>query len=179
MNFIIKALDTVYTVFLFLMVARMFLSFSGNHYSSFYKFVYKYTEFILSPIRRKLPVTGMIDFSPLVALILLGVARGILAAFTIAVGSGEPSYFFYYIYYEFLNLLSSLILFLIILYFVKVLFKSWNKTYTPFYDTLNRITNFFSYRIEKYIPLKFRDRIDLITLAIFFLLLMIINGIRG
>lgn len=37
------------------------------------RFLYGATEPILAPIRRVLPRTGMIDFSPLVVLLLLGV----------------------------------------------------------------------------------------------------------
>lgn len=37
------------------------------------RFLYGATEPILAPIRRVLPRTGMIDFSPLIVLLLLGV----------------------------------------------------------------------------------------------------------
>lgn len=37
------------------------------------RFLYSATEPILAPIRRVLPQTGMIDFSPLIVLLLLGV----------------------------------------------------------------------------------------------------------
>ncbi|HET7677501.1 MAG TPA: YggT family protein [Candidatus Limnocylindrales bacterium] len=37
------------------------------------RFLYETTEPILAPIRRLLPQTGMIDFSPLVAFLLLSV----------------------------------------------------------------------------------------------------------
>jgi YggT family protein len=37
------------------------------------RFVYETTEPLLAPIRRFLPQTGMIDFSPLVLLILVGI----------------------------------------------------------------------------------------------------------
>ncbi len=37
------------------------------------RFVYETTEPLLAPIRRVLPQTGMIDFSPLVLLILVGI----------------------------------------------------------------------------------------------------------
>lgn len=36
------------------------------------RFLYETTEPILSPIRRVLPSTGMIDFSPIVAFVLIG-----------------------------------------------------------------------------------------------------------
>ncbi len=37
------------------------------------RFLYKYTEPVLSPIRNALPRTGRLDLSPLVVLIALGV----------------------------------------------------------------------------------------------------------
>jgi len=36
------------------------------------RFLYQATEPILAPIRRILPTTGMIDFSPIVAFLLIG-----------------------------------------------------------------------------------------------------------
>ena len=38
------------------------------------------TEPILGPIRRVLPTFGMFDFSPMVALLVLGFIRGVLAS---------------------------------------------------------------------------------------------------
>ncbi len=42
------------------------------------RFLFETTEPILSPIRRVLPQTGMIDFSPLVAFLLLSVITAAL-----------------------------------------------------------------------------------------------------
>ncbi|HAL61021.1 MAG TPA: hypothetical protein DCP08_01260, partial [Chloroflexi bacterium] len=41
-------------------------------------FIHRVTEPVLAPIRRFLPPTGMIDFSPLVALVLLQVVQTVL-----------------------------------------------------------------------------------------------------
>jgi YggT family protein len=48
----------------------------ARHVSSLGRVVYRTTEPILGPIRRALPPTGMIDLSPLVALLLLTVVAG-------------------------------------------------------------------------------------------------------
>ncbi len=37
------------------------------------RFLYETTEPILAPIRKVLPQTGMLDFSPMVAMLLLGI----------------------------------------------------------------------------------------------------------
>jgi YggT family protein len=55
-------------------IARVLLSWvEPRHESPVGRAVYQATEPILGPIRRALPRTGMIDLSPLVALLLLTV----------------------------------------------------------------------------------------------------------
>jgi len=44
-----------------------------------YNLLFEITEPVLSPIRRALPTIGAIDFSPLVALLLVQFLGGILA----------------------------------------------------------------------------------------------------
>jgi YggT family protein len=45
------------------------------------RFVYDTTEPLLAPIRRLLPQTGMMDFSPLILLIILGVVVRLVLLF--------------------------------------------------------------------------------------------------
>lgn len=45
-----------------------------------YDVVFSLTEPVLGPIRRRLPQTGMIDFSPLVVMIVLVVVQYVLGA---------------------------------------------------------------------------------------------------
>jgi YggT family protein len=55
-------------------VARVLLSWvEPRHQSALGRVVYQATEPILGPIRRALPSTGMIDLSPLIALVVLSV----------------------------------------------------------------------------------------------------------
>jgi YggT family protein len=58
----------------FLLIARVVLSWTnprgGGQLTAF---IYQATEPILAPIRRLLPPTGGIDWSPLIAMLLLGV----------------------------------------------------------------------------------------------------------
>ena len=58
----------------FLLIARVVLSWTNPMGGGgLVAFVYQATEPILAPIRRLLPPTGGIDWSPLVAMLILGV----------------------------------------------------------------------------------------------------------
>lgn len=57
-----------------LLLGRVLLSWVNPRFDGpFGRFVYETTEPILAPIRRVLPATGMLDWSPFVAFILLSV----------------------------------------------------------------------------------------------------------
>jgi len=58
----------------FLLLARVVVSWTNPRGGGgLVAFIYQATEPILAPIRRLLPTTAGIDFSPLVAILLLGV----------------------------------------------------------------------------------------------------------
>ena len=58
----------------FLLIARVVLSWTNPMGGGgLVAFVYQATEPILAPIRRVLPATGGIDWSPLIAMLILGV----------------------------------------------------------------------------------------------------------
>ena len=69
------------TVIWLLLIARVILSWTnpmgGGGLTAF---VYQATEPILAPIRRVLPPTGGIDWSPLIAMLLVGVVVRFVAA---------------------------------------------------------------------------------------------------
>jgi len=44
------------------------------------RFLYETTEPLLAPIRRILPATGSIDFSPIVAFLLIGLLAALIGA---------------------------------------------------------------------------------------------------
>ncbi len=62
------------TVLWFLLIARVLLSWTNptGGGGGLVAFVYQATEPILAPIRRVLPATGGIDWSPLIAMLILG-----------------------------------------------------------------------------------------------------------
>ena len=62
------------TVIWFLLIARVVLSWTNPMGGGgIVAFIYQATEPILAPIRRFLPPTSGIDWSPLIAMLLLGV----------------------------------------------------------------------------------------------------------
>ncbi len=54
-------------------------SIGGGGIQPLFRLLLEITEPVLAPIRRVLPTAGMIDFSPLVALLLIQFVGGILA----------------------------------------------------------------------------------------------------
>ena len=67
------------TVVWFLLIARVVLSWTNPMGGGgVVAFIYQVTEPILAPIRRVLPPTSGIDWSPLVAMLLLGVVLRIV-----------------------------------------------------------------------------------------------------
>lgn len=85
MSFLIPIINLLYWVFWILILIRVVLSFVQiSPYHPAVQMVYQLTEPILEPIRNIMPRTGMIDFSPLIALLLLGLLRRLL--FTLVLG---------------------------------------------------------------------------------------------
>jgi len=79
MSFLIPIIDLLYWVFWILILVRVVLSFVQiSPYHPLVQMVYQLTEPILEPIRNIMPRTGMIDFSPLIALLLLGLLRRLI-----------------------------------------------------------------------------------------------------
>jgi YggT family protein len=71
---LITFIQMLVTVFWVLLIARVVLSWvNPTGGGAVAATVYQLTEPILAPIRRVLPSTGGLDWSPLVAMLLLGV----------------------------------------------------------------------------------------------------------
>jgi YggT family protein len=69
------------TVVWLLLIARVLLSWTNpTGGGGLTAFIYQATEPILAPIRRVLPPTGGIDWSPLVAMLLVGVVVRVVSA---------------------------------------------------------------------------------------------------
>lgn len=75
---LIRAAFNVYVLFL---IARAVLPMLGVSYAHpVMRFLWNVTEPLLAPLRRRLPPTGPIDWSPMVLILLLWLAEGLLLA---------------------------------------------------------------------------------------------------
>jgi len=69
---LVNILLLILNVYEIILLARVLMSwFRPDPYNPIVRFLYNATEPILAPIREALPATGGIDFSPLVAFLLL------------------------------------------------------------------------------------------------------------
>lgn len=78
--FIFSILNTLLTIMMYAIIARALVSwFDRGMRNPISQFLVQLTEPIIAPIRRVLPTAGMIDFSPMVAIILIFVLQRMLA----------------------------------------------------------------------------------------------------
>jgi len=79
MIYILNLIDTLFYAFSLAILIRVILSWVRfDPYHPVSVFIHQVTEPVLAPIRRFLPSTGMIDFSPLLALVVLQVVQVVL-----------------------------------------------------------------------------------------------------
>lgn len=80
MDILVRIIDLFYWAFWILILARVILSFIriSPYQNELVRLVYTVTEPVLEPIRRILPPMSGLDFSPLIALLLLDLLRRIL-----------------------------------------------------------------------------------------------------
>ena len=77
--FIFNILSTLLTLMMYAIIARALISwFDRGMQNPISRFLVQLTEPIIAPIRRVLPTAGMIDFSPMVAIILIFVLQEML-----------------------------------------------------------------------------------------------------
>ncbi len=64
--------DIAFEVYIFILFARVICSWIRvNPYGKIFQFIFSLTEPLLSPIRRLMPKSMMLDFSPMILMILL------------------------------------------------------------------------------------------------------------
>ena len=68
-------LDSVITFFLVVVFARVVLSWIRLPYNPIIHFIHQVTEPVLRPVRRRMPLTWGIDFSPMIIFLILMVIR--------------------------------------------------------------------------------------------------------
>ncbi|MEM7129951.1 MAG: YggT family protein [Chloroflexota bacterium] len=80
MSAIFGLLAMILQVYTFILLARILMSWIPNldPYNPIVQFLYQITEPILEPARRLIPPLGMIDISPIVVFIVLGILQDVL-----------------------------------------------------------------------------------------------------
>lgn len=77
---VIRLVDMAISLYSFVLIARVFLPLVGaDPYNPIYQFIYRITEPLLVPLRRW-TIAGNYDFSPLVVMVGLMLARHILVS---------------------------------------------------------------------------------------------------
>lgn len=83
MGYLISLIYFVGQVLIWLIIARSLISWfrpMGYHpwYVRINRFLYETTEWIIEPIRRLMPRTGMVDFSPFVAIVVIWIILSLI-----------------------------------------------------------------------------------------------------
>ena len=78
-------INVLFTAYSLAIVARALLPwFRVSHYHPVMRFVVQITEPVLAPLRRFIPSAGGLDFSPMVALVILWVVQSLLRSLIVA-----------------------------------------------------------------------------------------------
>jgi len=81
MSLLIYFIDLVFTLLSVAILARVLLSWIRvSPYHPAVEFLYRITEPILAPLRRIIPPFGMVDISPIIAMLLLQIIQQVLVA---------------------------------------------------------------------------------------------------
>ncbi len=81
MFILIQVIELVYWVLTIAILARVLLSWVRmDRYPAVVRLVVQITEPILAPIRRLLPATAGLDFSPVIAIVALDILRRLLVS---------------------------------------------------------------------------------------------------
>jgi YggT family protein len=82
MGALTQLVNLLFTVYIFLIIGRTLMSWVRvDPYNPVVEWIYRLTEPVLAPVRNLLPSTGMVDWSPTVALFLLIILRQIVLSF--------------------------------------------------------------------------------------------------
>jgi YggT family protein len=79
MGTLISIVNFLLTVYTFVIIARVFLTWTNiSPYHPVAQWIYRLTEPVLAPIRSFMPQTGMLDWSPMIAMILVIIVRQVV-----------------------------------------------------------------------------------------------------
>jgi YggT family protein len=72
-------IDLLFTLYTFVVFARVILSWARvDPYHPVAQVIYRLTEPLLAPIRNMMPQTGMMDWSPMIAMFVLIILRQVI-----------------------------------------------------------------------------------------------------
>ena len=78
---LIGVVRTLFELYSFVLLARVLIGwFQVDPYNPIVQLLYRLTEPLLAPIRRLLPQTAMLDFSPIVGFIVIRLAEEIVVS---------------------------------------------------------------------------------------------------
>ena len=82
---VIQLVQTLFEVYSFILLARVLTSWvQTDPYNPIVRILYQLTEPLLGAIRRFLPQTGMMDFSPIVAFVLITIVERIVVSMMVS-----------------------------------------------------------------------------------------------
>ena len=82
---VIQLVQTLFEVYSFILLARVLTSWVQiDPYNPIIRILYQLTEPLLGAIRRFLPQTGMMDFSPIVAFVLITIVERIVVSMMVS-----------------------------------------------------------------------------------------------
>ncbi|MBE0465646.1 MAG: YggT family protein [Candidatus Desulforudis sp.] len=87
MSLVVDVVAVAFTVYSWLIIGRIILSWvRHNPYNPAVRFIYDLTDPYLNIFRRVIPPIGMIDISPIAALLVLQLLRGVIMQLLRSVG---------------------------------------------------------------------------------------------
>jgi YggT family protein len=84
MNILILFISSIFTLLFWLVIISVILSYFMEPYHPIRRAVDSVVEPMLAPIRRVVPLVGMLDFSPFILLLLLQLLRNLIIRILIA-----------------------------------------------------------------------------------------------
>jgi YggT family protein len=85
MSLIVEIVDVAFIVYTWLIIGRIILSWvRHNPYNPVVRFIYDLTDPYLNIFRRVIPPLGMIDLSPIAAILVLQLARVLVLSLLVA-----------------------------------------------------------------------------------------------
>ncbi|HSL45313.1 MAG TPA: YggT family protein [Anaerolineales bacterium] len=84
MNILILFISSIFTLLFWLVIISVILSYFMEPYHPIRRAIDSVVEPMLAPIRRVVPLVGMLDFSPFILLLLLQLLRNLIIRLLIA-----------------------------------------------------------------------------------------------